>query len=61
MNTGTILLLALVIGAPLLMLLTHRGGHGMGGCGGHKHGGHGEPKAGNDARQTDRERERPAS
>ncbi len=56
MSNGSILLLVLLVGAPLLMLLMHRGGahggHGHGGfgggCGGGGHSGHGdeEPRDG---------------
>ena len=60
MSTGTILLLVLVIGAPLLMMLTHRGGHGLGGCGGHNHGGHGESGTHGGDPQSDRETDRTA-
>lgn len=46
MSTGTILLIALFVVGPLLMMLSHRGGHGgrgsmMGGCGHGGHAGHG--------------------
>ena len=50
MNTGTLIFLLLIVGAPLAMFSMHRGGHahggtaggGGGGCcggGGHNHGG----------------------
>lgn len=41
MNSGTLLFLLLVVGAPLAMMLMHRGGHaGMGGGCGMGHTGH---------------------
>ena len=48
MSATTLLFLLLLIGLPLAMMITHRGGAGgMGGCG-MGHGGHGHDDRGHD-------------
>lgn len=53
MSTGTLIFLLLIVGAPLLMVLMHRGGHSHGGTGGGCHGGHSP-----DERQEPRDEEK---